>query len=84
MELTHTDLEYIAQNIAKQVRSEILAEMVPGKWMTLTEAMEYAKVKSENTMIAWINDGFVYGFKAGGKWKVDRESIDNWFLSERV
>jgi hypothetical protein len=62
---------------------EAIAAMIPpGKWLTLKEAMQYAKVKSTDTIRRWIAEGHIYGFKRSGEWIVDRESIDDWYSSE--
>jgi hypothetical protein len=84
MELSRSDLEELGTIIAGQVRSRVLSELVPGRWLTLREAMEYAKVKSPNTIRAWIDLGYIYGHKRSGQWIVDRTSIDDWFLSDKV
>lgn len=68
--------------IAKQVISLMSAESRPGRWLTLKEAMVYAKVKSRDTIMKWIDEGYIYAFKRSGEWVVDRESIDSWYLSE--
>jgi hypothetical protein len=52
--------------------------------MTFKEAMAYAKVKSKTTMLKWINEGYIYGFKRSGEWIIDKESIDDWFLSDKI
>ena len=84
MEVARTDIQALASIIAQEVRSNILATLSPGRWLTLSEAMAYAKVKSPNTIKKWINEGYIYAHKRSGEWIVDRESIDDWFLSEKV
>lgn len=84
MELTHRDLETLANLVAKEIEAIISARSLPGRWLTLREAMRYAKVKSPNTIKKWIDDGLIYAFKRSGKWIVDRESIDDWYNSEKV
>ncbi len=82
MSLDHAEISALAELIASQVEASILSKTVPGRWLTLKEAMAYAKVGSVNTIKKWIEEGYIYGHKRSGKWIVDRESIDNWFLSE--
>ena len=48
----------------------------------MPEALEYARIRSKATMLKWLNNGFVYGFKRSGTWIIDRESIDKWYASE--
>jgi len=84
MELSHSDLKELGTIIAGQVRAQVLSELIPGRWLTLKEAMRYAKVKSPNTIIAWITEGYIYGHKRSGMWIIDRTSIDDWFLSDKL
>lgn len=78
------EMETLAATIAKEVAANILATATPGRWLTLKEAMAYAKVKSEDTIKKWINNGYIYGHKRSGQWIVDRVSIDDWFSSDKV
>jgi hypothetical protein len=69
----------------KHIKDQLdaIANLVPvGRWLTMDEAMRYAKVKSRNTMMKWINGGHVYAHKRTGEWIIDRQSIDKWFESE--
>lgn len=84
MRVTREDMEAIAALVAKDVAANIIVKTTPGRWMTLKEAMAYAKVKSEDTIRKWINSGYIYAHKRSGQWIVDRESIDDWFSSDRV
>ncbi len=84
MNIERSDIEALASKIAKEVGQNILASATPGRWLTLKEAMAYAKVKSEDTIRKWINEGYIYAHKRSGQWIVDRESIDDWFLSDKV
>ncbi len=84
MNINQQDISAISSMIATQVQADILAKLSPGRWLTLREAMDYAKVKSVTTIKAWINDGYIYAHKRSGQWIVDRESIDDWFLSDKV
>ena len=84
MNVSHNDIASLAQLIAEQVRVDILSSIAPGRWLTFPEAMLYAKVKSRDTMRKWIDNGYIYAHKRSGQWIIDRQSIDDWFLSERV
>lgn len=84
MDLNHQDISALATLVASQVQADILSKLSPGRWLTLKEAMAYAKVKSEDTIRKWINEGYIYAHKRSGQWIVDRESIDDWFLSDKV
>ena len=50
----------------------------------MQEAVEYARIKTEKTMKKWLDEGHVYGFKRSGSWIIDRQSIDDWFLSDKI
>ena len=66
------------------VREEANATPMPiGRWLTLKEAMTYAKVKSVNTIKKWIAEGYIYAHKRTGSWIVDRQSIDDWYLADK-
>ena len=84
MQLTHTDLDALAELIAGKVKAEILAELSPGRWMTVREAMEYCRVKTEATVRKWIREGYIYAHKRTGEWLVDRQSIDDWLNGGRI
>jgi len=49
------------------------------RWFSLKEACQYASI-SKRKLIKHIKDGEIYGSKKG-KWFVDRESIDAFFLN---
>jgi len=83
MHLSQPDIEAIANLVVEKIAQQATAPVCPGRWLTLKEAMAYAKVKSRDTIMKWIDEGFIYAFKRSGEWVVDRESIDDWFLSER-
>lgn len=83
MQLFDHDITLLSQAIAQEVLARIGSGSSPGRWLTLREAMEYARVKSRTTMLHWINEGYVYAFKRSGDWIVDRQSIDDWYLSEK-
>ena len=65
------------------IREEANATPMPiGRWPTLKEAMRYSRVKSVNTIKKWITEGHIYAHKRTGSWIVDRQSIDDWFLTD--
>jgi len=84
VELNHKDLNALAALIAKEVEEGVLSRLSPGRWLTLQEAMDYAKVKCPKTFLKWIDRGHIYGFKRSGQWIIDRVSIDDWYGSEKV
>ncbi|MFA5182549.1 MAG: helix-turn-helix domain-containing protein [Syntrophales bacterium] len=84
MEIARPDIDALASLVAKEVGAYIMVSLCPGRWLTLKEAMAYAKVKSVTTIKAWIENGYIYAHKRSGQWIVDRESIDDWYSSEKV
>ena len=82
--MNHTELNVVAGLVAEQVIATIRSEKSLDRWMTVPEAMAYAKVKSRTTIMEWLDRGFIYGMKRdGGSWIIDRETIDDWYNSER-
>ena len=77
-------LDKMAEAVAAKVMETLRSELSYGRWLTIKEAMAYAKVKSKTTMFKWIHDGHIYAHKRSGEWIIDRESIDDWFNSERI
>ena len=81
--MTRADILEVAAFTAEQVCTQVIAKLNVKRWMTLEEAKDYARVKSTTTVMAWIDKGYIYGFKRTGEWIIDRESIDDWYGSER-
>jgi Na+/H+ antiporter NhaA len=83
MLMTDTDITTLSEAILKVVSERMASETVYSKWLTVSEAMRYAEVKSRKTILAWINEGYIYAFRRTGGWIIDRESIDNWYNKDR-
>jgi hypothetical protein len=83
---THTEITAIADIVAREVSARLAASMVPGRWLTMQEAMKYARVKSLNTMKKWVEEGLIYGRPRSGRgdWIIDRQSIDKFYLEEKI
>ena len=77
--MTRAELRYIANMVVDEIRACGLY----GKWLTFKQAQEYAEV-SPNTLRKWINQGYIYATKPTGDWRIDRESIDDFFNMERA
>jgi len=84
MELSLHEMDTLVDMIAERVAQKLEARLSPGKWLTFEEAMRMMKIKSKDTLRKRLIDGDVYGIKDGGKWKVDRESIEDYLNQERV
>ncbi len=78
---TLTDKEIKA--LAEELKRVILIEPI-GRWLTMGEAKKYAKVKSVKTIKKWLDEGYIYGHKRSGSWIIDRQSIDDWYLSDKL
>lgn len=53
------------------------------RWLSLSDAAEYCSLCSK-TLLKYILEGEVYASKKGGKWIVDRESLDAWLLGDET
>lgn len=80
--LNHSEIQEVSNAVAEQVFSCLSQKMTPGRWLTMSQALDYARIKSKNTMLKWVKEGLVYGFKRSGTWIIDRDSIDKWYTSE--
>ena len=80
--LNHSEIQEVSNAVAEQVFSCLSQKMTPGRWLTMSQALDYAKIKSKNTMLKWVKEGLVYGFRRSGTWIIDRDSIDKWYTSE--
>jgi len=79
--------KYSANNTSRNNDHSELEEanttpMPTGRWLTMKEAKLYAKVRSVNTIKKWISEGYIYAHKRTGSWIIDRQSIDDWYLSD--
>lgn len=52
------------------------------RWLSICKACQYASM-SKKKLIRHIHAGEIYGAKRG-KWFVDRDSIDDFFLDENT
>lgn len=69
--------------IAEQVVASVVAGLHVSRWLTVKEACEYAKIKRD-TLMRWLDEGYVYGSKRSGKWIIDRTSIDSFYNQDRL
>ena len=74
-------IELLAGIVAERLKEQFQDAPV-GRWLTMNEALEYAKVRSVKTIKMWIDKGYIYGFKRSGSWIIDRQSIDDWYSSD--
>ena len=81
--LDKKQIELIAEIVAERLKEQFQAAPV-GRWLTMPQALEYAKLKTEKTMRMWIKKGYIYGFKRSGTWIIDRQSIDDWYSSDKL
>ena len=51
------------------------------RWLSLTEACKYASM-SDKTLMRYVISGDIRGKKVGGKWYIDKTSIDTFMLDD--
>jgi hypothetical protein len=81
--LDKKQIELIAEIVAEKL-NEHFQDAPVGRWLTMPQALEYARLKTEKTMRKWIKKGYIYGFKRSGHWIIDRRSIDDWYSSDKL
>ena len=81
--LEKKQIELIAEIVTEKLK-EHFQDTPVGRWLTMNEALEYAKVKSVKTLKKWIDKGYIYGHKRSGNWIFDRQSIDDWYSSDKL
>ncbi len=77
--MTRSDLKILAENLAAEISARI---HVP-RWLDIKQACQYANIKRD-TLMKWVDEGYVYGHKRSGKWIIDRDSIDNFYNQDRL
>ncbi len=81
--LEKKQIELIAEIVTENLKEKFQDAPV-GRWLTMNEALEYAKVKSVKTLKMWRDKGYIYGHKQAGNWIIDRQSIDDWYSSDNL
>jgi excisionase family DNA binding protein len=76
--LTNSELDILAGSLADRILMIIESRKPISRWLTIGQAKEYAKIKSDNTIKKWINEGYIHANRTTGEWRIDRESIDDW------
>lgn len=56
---------------------------VQKRWISLSQAAKYVSL-SGKTIMKYVRVGAIYGTCKGGKWLIDRESIDRWLEEDKV
>lgn len=82
-QIDNDQIEALAELVAMKVMKTVHVAGTLPRWLTMEEAVEYAKT-SKRKLRTWVDEGYIYGFKRTGKYVIDRESIDNWYNSERI
>jgi len=77
-----TDQDIKIKRIEEKIDTLIAIRTAP-RWLSLASAAQYASM-SKNTFIKYIQDGKIYATQKGGKWYVDRESIDHFMIEDDV
>ncbi|SCY84462.1 helix-turn-helix domain-containing protein [Desulfoluna spongiiphila] len=82
-QIDREQMEALAELVALKVMKTVHVASTLPRWLTMEEAVVYAKT-SKRKLRTWVDEGYIYGFKRTGKYVIDRESIDNWYNSERI
>lgn len=53
------------------------------RWLSVTQACKYTSM-SDKTLMMYIKTGNIYGTKKGGKWYIDKYSIDEFMQSDKM
>lgn len=68
-------LKILAKKLTLKISTHIFD--VP-RWLNIDQACRYADIKRD-TMMEWIDRGYIYAHERSGEWIVDRESIDSFY-----
>ena len=82
-EIDHEQMEVLAVLVAQKIKETVQVAGNQPRWLNMKEAVAYAKT-SERKLRAWVDEGYIYGFRRTGQYILDRESIDKWYNSERI
>ncbi|MHB8880372.1 MAG: helix-turn-helix domain-containing protein [Thermodesulfovibrionales bacterium] len=53
------------------------------RWLSISQACRYCSMSTE-TLMKYVRKGDIYGSKKGGKWWVDKLSVDAFFLADKA
>ncbi|MCE5208976.1 MAG: helix-turn-helix domain-containing protein [Chloroflexi bacterium] len=53
------------------------------RWFSLAEATQYVSL-SDKTLMKYVRSGVIYGTRKGGKWLIDRTSLDTWLEEDKI
>ena len=56
---------------------------VTPRWLDLRQASKYASMHRQ-TLMRYVEAGEIYGTLKGGKWFIDRCSIDSFFAEDKI
>ena len=73
-----------AQEIAHEILAEIRRESLVGRWLTMDEACRYMKIKDRATVRKLIIRGDIDGTKTPVGWRIERATIDKYFMGDRT
>lgn len=70
-------LSFMNKTHISNIPSKNVGEINP-RWLSVTKACHYASM-SDKTLMRHVLSGEIHGKKVGGKWYIDRFSIDDFF-----
>ena len=58
-------------------------EDIEPRWLSITQACRYTGM-SDKTLMRYIKDSSIFATRKGGKWYVDKQSIDSFFHRDEI
>lgn len=83
MSITRHEVQRLIDQAVSQIVDQLSPHAFTSPWLTVPEAEVYAKVKRA-TLLRWVDEGLIYGFKRTGDWIIDRQSIDDYYNTEKL
>ena len=69
----------IQWRVCEQVEELIVNSDINPRWLDVAGAKKYASM-CDKKLLELVKTGKIYGTKKGGKWIIDRHSIDNYYF----
>lgn len=57
--------------------------MTFSRWLTFAEAVKYSR-RGKEWLLQKLKTGEIYGYLEKGKWIVDKQSIDDYYLQNKI
>jgi hypothetical protein len=82
--MSDSDISLILEKL-NGIEKHLEAKQYSHRWLSMTEACEYAGGRSKNWMLDKLNTGKIHGYQEDGKkgfpgkWVIDKNSIDDFY-----